>query len=79
MGLLVEISGGIGRPVIEILANVTRSFLLCMVSCAHIVIMSGLVTAVTHDGVLKFDKAHTTRIKLQTYFVTDSNRLCTRQ
>jgi hypothetical protein len=50
-----------------------------MTSCAHILIMSGLVTTVIHDRVLKFDKAHTARIKLQTYFVTDSNRLCTRQ
>lgn len=79
-GLIVEITGRIGRHVTEILANVTRGFfLLCMTSCAHIVIMTDLVTTVIHDRVLKFDKAHTTRIKLQTYFVTDSNRLCTCQ
>jgi hypothetical protein len=53
---------------IEILANSTR-----------IVIMSSLVNKVIQERVLKFYKIHTTRIKLQTYFVTDSNKLCTRQ
>lgn len=68
MGLLVEIAGRIGSHIIKILTNVTRGGLMCMTSCVHIVIIIDLVTAVIHDRVSKFDKAHTTKIKLTNIF-----------